>query len=262
LATGLSALGLIAGSSSYKLHASGDQVPPPAMPWNHDALWQSFDYASVRRGFQVYRNVCANCHSISAISYRHLINVCLTEEEAKALAEGVEVTDGPNDEGEMFERPGRITDPLPKPYANKQAAAFANNGAVPPDLSLMTKARVGYGDYVYALLTGYRTPPEGVVMKGALHYNPYFPGGAISMAQALSNGMVEYDDGTEATISQMAKDVTVFLSWVAEPEQDERKLFGLKTLFLVALALIPTLYYKNMKWSVIKSSQIRFWRRP
>jgi len=231
------------------------------MPWNHNAMWESFDYSSVRRGFQVYKNVCANCHSLSALSYRHLIGVCLTEEEAKALAEAVDVTDGPNDEGEMFDRPGKITDPLPRPYSNKKAAAYANNGAVPPDLSLITKARLNGPDYVYSLLTGYRSPPQGIVMKGALHYNPYFPGGAISMAQALLPGMVEYDDGTEATISQMAKDVTVFLSWAAEPEQDERKLFGLKTLFLLALALIPTLYYKNMKWSVAKSSQVRFFQR-
>jgi len=255
----LSAMGVFSAFLfAKKAKASEDQLHAIPMPWNHRLPWQSYDHASIRRGFFVYKNVCANCHSLSAIAYRHLINVCLTDEEAKAIAEDTTFPEGPNEEGEMYERPGVLTDFFPKPYANNEAARFANGGALPPDLSLIVKARPQAADYVFALLTGYRDPPAGIELREGLHYNPYFPGGALGMAQALMNDIVEYDDGTPANISQMAKDVTTFLCWTAEPEHDERKLFAMKTLALVALMVIPSLYLKRIKWSVLKSRKIRF----
>jgi len=240
------------------LNASELVAHPPHLPWSHKPFYSSFDYASVRRGFIVYKNVCANCHSMTSLAYRHLIGTCLTEEEAKALAAEATVEDGPDDEGNTFERPGRVTDFLPKPYANLKAAQFANNGAAPPDLSLIIKAREGGPDYVFSVLTGYREPPAGIVVREGLHYNAYFPGGLIAMAQALANDIVEYEDGTPANISQMAKDVTTFLAWASEPEHDDRKLMGIKVLGLTFLALLASLYVKRFKWSVLKTRRIKF----
>jgi len=241
-----------------QLDASELVAHPPHLSWSHKSFYSSFDYASVRRGFFVYKNVCAACHSLNLISYRHLIGTCLTEEEAKVISADDTVEDGPDDEGNMFERPGRITDALPIPYANLKAAQFANNGAAPPDLSLMIKAREGGADYVYAVLTGYRDPPAGITVREGLHYNAYFPGGLIAMAQALANDLVEYDDGTPATISQMAKDVTTFLAWAAEPEHDVRKLMGIKVITLTIIALLTSLYIKRVKWAVLKTRRIKF----
>ena len=144
------------------------------------------------------------------------------------MAEDTEVMDGPNDEGEMFERPGKLSDYLPSPYPNEEAARYANNGAYPPDLSLIMKARHNGPDYVFALLTGYKDPPAGVAERETQYYNPYFPGAWIGMPMPLNEGAVEYDDGTPATATQMAKDVCTFLTWAAEPEADERKLMGVK----------------------------------
>jgi len=256
----LSAISVLGGSFVWKHHidASENMAHGVPLPWSHRYPWQAFDHASLRRGFFVYKNVCANCHSLSAISYRHLIGVCLTEEEAKLFSSEIEVTDGPDDEGNMYERPGKMTDKLPKPYANKKFARFANNGAYPPDLSCIIKARHDGDNYLYNLLTGYRDAPAGVALKGALHYNPYFPGGAIGMAQALTNGLVEYDDGTEASISQRAKDVTTFLCWASGPETEERKLFGLKALSFFAVAFPLAIYAKKFKWLTIKTREIRF----
>ena len=195
--------------------ASDDCVHAPHHHWNHTGYLAAYDCASIRRGFQVYRQVCATCHSVERTCWRNLVNVTHTESELKALAEEVEYVDGPNDEGEMFERPGKLTDPLPKPYANDEAGRAANGGALPPDLSLMVKARHSGLDYVFSLLTGYCDAPAGKAMPAGLYYNPYFPGGAISMPPPLMDGQVEYEDGTPATVTQMAKDVSVFLNWSA-----------------------------------------------
>ncbi|KAK6773496.1 hypothetical protein RDI58_028734 [Solanum bulbocastanum] len=198
----------------------------PSYPWPHEGILSSYDHASIRRGHQVYQQVCASCHSMSLISYRDLVGVAYTEEETKAMAAEIEVVDGPNDEGEMFTRPGKLSDRFPQPYANEAAARFANGGAYPPDLSLITKARHNGQNYVFALLTGYRDPPAGVSIREGLHYNPYFPGGAIAMPKMLNDGAVEYEDGIPATEAQMGKDVVSFLSWAAEPEMEERKLLN------------------------------------
>ncbi|KAH7287275.1 hypothetical protein KP509_32G048300 [Ceratopteris richardii] len=210
----------------------------------------------IRRGHQVYQEVCAACHSMSLVAFRDLIGVAYTEEEVKAMAADIEVEDGPNDEGEMYMRPGKPSDHFPSPYANEQAARFANGGAYPPDLSLITKARHNGQNYVFALLTGYREPPAGVSVREGLHYNPYFPGGAIAMPKMLMDGGVEYEDGVPATETQMAKDVVTFLSWAAEPEMEERKLMGFKVIFVLSLALIQAGFYKRWKWAPVKSRRV------
>ncbi|CAL4952820.1 unnamed protein product [Urochloa decumbens] len=257
----LSILGVGAsGLLSFATIASADEaeqgLEAPSYPWPHAGILSSYDHASIRRGHQVYQQVCASCHSMSLISYRDLVGVAYTEEETKAMAAEIEVVDGPNDEGEMFTRPGKLSDRFPQPYANEQAARYANGGAYPPDLSLITKARHNGQNYVFALLTGYRDPPAGVSIREGLHYNPYFPGGAIAMPKMLMDGAVEYEDGTPATEAQMGKDVVSFLSWAAEPEMEERKLMGVKWIFLLSLALLQAAYYRRMKWSIFKSRKL------
>ncbi|KAI7843338.1 hypothetical protein COHA_003036 [Chlorella ohadii] len=259
LAAGTAGLAAAAGTAladeaEHGLHA-------PSYPWPHDGFFSSYDHRSIRRGYQVYTQVCATCHSMDLIHYRDLVGVCYTEEEAKEMALNIEVTDGPNDEGEMFERPGKLSDKLPAPYMNEEHARYANGGAYPPDLSLITKARMGPArhdgqNYVFSLLLGYREPPAGITVREGLHYNPYFPGGAIAMPKMLNDGGVEYDDGTPATEAQQAKDVVTFLSWAAEPEMDERKLMGTKWLAVLSLVFLTTVYYKRWKWSPLKSRRL------
>ena len=239
----------LADEAEHGLHA-------PNYPWPHAGLFSSFDHASIRRGHQVYTQVCASCHSLDLVHYRDLVGVCYTEEEAKEMAMEIEVMDGPDDEGEMFERPGKLADKFPGPYPNEEAARFSNGGAYPPDLSLITKARHDGQNYVFALLTGYREPPEGVEVREGLHYNPYFPGGAIAMPKMLVDEGVEYEDGTPASEAQQAKDVTTFLAWAAEPEHDDRKLMGAKWLFVLSLVLAQAIYFKRWKWAPIKSRKV------
>jgi len=238
--------------------ASDDAKAPPHYPWTHRFPWQSLDHASIRRGHQVYNQVCSTCHSLDLVAYRSLVDTCYTEDEVKEIAAERDFKDGPNDEGEFFERPGKLSDHFPAPYENEKAARFANNGAMPPDLSLITKAREHHEDYVLALLTGYQDPPEGVTLRPGLYYNPYFPGGALAMPPPLTPDSLEYDDGTPATVNQMAKDVTTFLVWAAEPEHDERKRTGIKAMTLLLLAAGPVFYAKRLKWSAIKSRVVVF----
>lgn len=180
----------------------------------------------------------------------------------KKIAESYELIDGPNDQGEMFERPGKLSDVVPGPYANEEQARAANGGALPPDLSLMVKAR-HYGiDYIVALLTGYMEPPAGKVMLPGLHYNPYFPGGAIAMAKQLQDGQVEYEDGTPATEMQMAKDIAAFLAWTAEPEHDDRKQSGFQVMVALAVMVGITGFYKRWKWSIFKTRKISYVSKP
>lgn len=172
------------------------------------------------------------------------------------MAEDTDVIDGPNDEGEMFERPGKLSDYMPSPYPNEEAARFANNGAYPPDLSLIVKARPNGVDYIFALLTGYKDVPAGIAERDTQYYNPYFPGGWIGMPPPLADGAVDYEDGTPNTSVQMAKDVTTFLAWASEPEADERKLMGMKTMTMLTVLFFITWYYKRVKWSVVKNRRL------
>lgn len=239
-----------------------DHIPSLDYGWSHHGAMSAYDAASIRRGFQVYRQVCASCHSVNRVAFRSLIGVSHDEAEIKAIAESYEVVDGPNDIGEMFERPGKASDKIPGPYKNEEQARAANNGAYPPDLSLMVKARHDGIDYIFALLTGYVDAPAGKAMLPGLHYNPYFPGGAIAMAKQLVDGQVEYEDGTPSTETQMAKDVSVFLAWAAEPEHDERKKSGLQWMMVALVAIAITGYYKRLRWSVLKSRKISYVTKP
>jgi cytochrome c1 len=212
----------------------------PALPtqsWSFQGMFGTYDRAALRRGFQVYSEVCASCHSLRLLSYRNLGSVGFSEDEVKAIAAEIEVEDGPNDEGDMFTRPGKPADRFASPFANEMAARAANNGALPPDLSLMVKARKGGPDYLHGLLTGYaETAPEGVTVMEGMNYNMYFPGNQIAMAAPLADEAVEYSDGTEATLDTHARDVVVFLAWASSPELEERKRLGIKVLiFLIVL---------------------------
>ena len=251
-------LGASVASTASFAFASDDHIPSLNPGWSHEGAFSSYDYKSVRRGFQVYKEVCSSCHSLERIAFRNLIGVCFTEAQAKQLAESYEIVDGPNDDGEMFERPGKLSDYIPGPYENEEAGRAANGGALPPDLSLITKARPNGTNYLFNLLLGYADPPEGKAMLPGLHYNPYFPGGAIAMAKQLQDGQVEYEDGTVATESQMAKDVATFLAWCAEPEHDDRKKNG--TTFIAALmfAFLLTGFYKRFRYSPLKTRKITY----
>ncbi|KAJ3080779.1 cytochrome c1 [Quaeritorhiza haematococci] len=233
-----------------------DGLHAPAYPWEHRKWWISYDHAAIRRGFQVYKEVCSACHSLERIAFRNLVGISHTEQEAKDIAAEYEYVDGPNDQGEMFTRPGKLTDYLPKPYPNEEAARAANNGAYPPDLSCIARARHGEEDYIFALLTGYCEAPTGVKIREGLHYNPYFPGGAISMARPVYDEQVEYEDGTPNNASQIVKDVSTFLAWTSYPEHDERKKMGLKTLAISTMLLGLSVWWKRFKWSYVKTKRI------
>jgi len=240
------------------VQASELELHVPHYPWSHSGYLSTFDHSSMRRGFQVYKEVCSACHSLNFIAFRNLIGNTHTEEESKALAEDVQVKDGPDDKGEYFMRPGKLADYMPRPYPNEEAARAANAGALPPDLSLMVKARHGGADYIFSLLTGYCDPPGGIEVREGLHYNPYFPGQAIGMQPPLYDEQIEFADGTPATASQMAKDVATFLSWCAEPEHDDRKRMGFKAIIFMSLGTAALYYMKRFRFSVIKSRQIKF----
>lgn len=233
-------LGLVAGAAGSlpATTAEAAEAPTPmTRPWPHEGIFGSFDRAALQRGLLVYENVCAACHGLRYIAFRNLPEIGFTEDEARAIAANYFIEDGPDDLGDMFTRPGQLQDPFPNPYPNPQAARAANNGAYPPDLSLMTKARENGPNYVYSMLRGYTDPPPGFDVPPGMYYNAYFPGHLIAMPDILFDGAVDYADGTEATAAQMAADVTQFLHWAAEPKLEERKQTGLKVMmFLVVLA--------------------------
>ncbi|TAL28951.1 MAG: cytochrome c1 [Alphaproteobacteria bacterium] len=213
------------------------EVHPPKQFWPHKGLFGVYDMASVQRGFQVYREVCASCHAMKYLSYRDLGALGYNPEQVKAVAASVTVTDGPNDEGQMFERPGRPSDPFKSPFPNDKAARFANNGALPPDMSLLVKAREHGEDYIAALLTGYSDAPACASMNPGMNWNKYFPTHQIAMPKPLNDGQVQYTDGTPNNTQQEARDVAQFLAWASEPHLNQRKEMGLKiVLFMLVFA--------------------------
>jgi len=222
----------------------------PDFHWPHQMIWDSYDVKSIRRGYEVYKNVCASCHGVFTVAYRMLRNVMLTPEECKAEAKRSMIKDGPDDSGEMFMRPGKPGDYLPEPYENDKAAAFANGGKAPPNLGLITFARDGYENYIFALLTGYQDPPAGFQLDDGLYFNPYFHGGAIAMPPPLYNDVIQYRDGTPASQSQLAKDVACFLRFAAEPWHDDRKKMGFKIVTLMAIGTLMMFYTTRMSWAV------------
>lgn len=223
----------------------------PKQNWDFAAPLGTFDRGALQRGFQVYKQVCSACHSIKYISFRHLKTLGLSDAEIKVLASQYQIKDGPNDDGEMFERPGRPSDYFPLVYANEKQARASNGGAFPPDLSLIVKARAGGTDYIYAILTGFKENASFNLAPGQ-YYNEYFPGHAISMAPPLNDGLVTYGDGTKASVEQMAHDVTTFLAWASEPEVEERKRLGLKV--LMYLLVMTGLFWATMRriWKNVK----------
>ncbi len=221
-------------TAGYAIASTDGQRPPRHVDWPFDGMTGRVDKPSAQRGFQVYKEVCAACHGLDRVAFRSLTDIGFSESEVKALAAEYQVTDGPNDEGEMFQRPGKPSDSFVPPYANEQAARAVQNGAYPPDLSLIVKARQDGANYVYSLLTGFTEAPADVQMNAGMHYNPYFPGHQIAMAAPLSDGQVSYTDGTTASVDQMSRDVVNFLQWAAEPEMETRKQMGLKVLVFLA----------------------------
>jgi cytochrome c1 len=220
--------------------------------WSFSLPFGTFDRAQLQRGFQVYKEVCSNCHSMRLLSYRNLGEQGGPEFSPKAvkiLASQVQVTDGPNEKGEMFQRPARPSDHFRSPFANDQLARLANNGALPPDLSVIAKAREGGPDYIYALLTGYREPPPGFQMAQGMHYNASFPGHQIAMPPPLSDGVVAYTDGTKPTLDNYARDVSAYLMWAAEPKLDERHKTGTWVMIFLIVFLVIMYLAKRSVWA-------------
>ncbi len=235
---------------------SAEKVEYLKTDWTFKGLFGKFDRASLQRGYQVYTEVCAACHSMKYLSYRNLSEKGGPEfsvAQAKAIAASFEVTDGPNADGEMFQRPGKLSDKFVMPYENVKAAEAANGGAYPPDMSVLVKARGGGVDYIYSLLQGYEDAPSGMILDDGVHYNKYMYGNKIKMSAPLSDGIIEYSDGTNPTVEQMSKDVTTFLMWAAEPSLEARHQMGFKA--IVYLIILTILVYFSMKriWSRVKS---------
>jgi ubiquinol-cytochrome c reductase cytochrome c1 subunit len=253
--------------------AAGETPVPPQQSWTFQGPFGHFDRAQLQRGFKIYREVCSNCHSLNYVAFRNLAQPGGPEfstAQVVALAAEYKVKDGPNDAGDMFERPGRPADHFPPPFPNEQAAAAANGGKAPPDLSLMPKARTyerGFpwfvldvfrqysengADYMVALLTGYEEPPAGVTVPPGGYYNAFYPGNIIAMPKPLSDGQIEYPKGPDGkpvvpeTVDQYVRDVTAFLTWTAEPHLEARKRIGFQVIaFLLGLTLL--LYFTKKK---------------
>ena len=239
---------------SLKPLQSAEMVDPIKVDWSFKGLTGTFDRASLQRGFQVYKEVCSSCHSMQYLSYRNLGEPGgpeFSEAEVKAIAASFEIQDGPDSQGEMFFRPGKPSDKFKSPYPNKQAAIAANGGAYPPDMSVLVKARKGGANYIYSVLVGYEDPPPGMKLDDGVYYNKYMVGQKIKMPNNLIDGLVEYSDGTDSSMEQMAKDVTTFLAWAAEPELEVRHKTGIKV--MIYLILLTVLVYLSMKkiWSRI-----------
>ena len=257
-------------------HAAGEAIQIDRQKWSFAGFFGRFDQNQLQRGFQVYKDACAQCHGISRIDFRNLAQAggpVFNEDSVKGLASTYEVQDGPNDEGQMFKRPGRLSDKVPSPYANEQEARSIHNGAYPPDLSLITRARgveyhgslfahpfhilkdmaIGYqeggADYLYALLTGYTDAPPDFKLADGMQYNKAFAGHQISMPPPLIEGNIKYEDGTPATVDQMARDVTAFLSWTGDPKHDERKRMGLLVMLYLLITAVLLYFAKKRIWA-------------
>ncbi len=237
--------------------------PPPSQDWSFSGIGGRFDRAALKRGYQVYAEVCSSCHSLKLVAYRNLAEIGFSDAQIREIASSVDVEDGPNDEGDMFTRPGLPADRFVPPFANDQAARVANGGALPPDLSLMVKARKKGPDYLYALMTGYEDEVpadfakdyaehhEGqeFALNDGMYFNHYFPGHQIAMPPPIMEEAVEYEDGTKATVDQMSRDVTVFLAWTASPELETRKTMGLWVVGFLILLTAMLYALKRKIWS-------------
>ena len=244
----LAAAAVFALAAPAALNAA-EHIEIPEEEWSFNGVFGKFDQAQVQRGFQVYKDVCAACHSLQYVSFRNFETLGYSEEQVKTLAAGYEVEDGPNEEGEMFKRKAKASDRLPKPFPNDQAARLANGGALPPDLSLMTKAREGGPNYVYHLLLGYDEPPADFQLLEGLSYNKYFPGHQIGMAKQIQDGLVTFADGAPNDAAHIAKDVTAFLHWAAEPKLEARHSTGFRVLLYAIVFAVLAYFLKRRIWA-------------
>ncbi|QRG08836.1 cytochrome c1 [Xanthobacter dioxanivorans] len=261
-----------AGAPALAAEGGGHDNRPHRLSWSFAGPFGMYDPAQLQRGFKVFKEVCAACHSANYLYFRNLTQEGgprFTEAQAKQVAGEYQITDGPNDSGDMFQRPGRLSDHWPAPFPNDNAARAANGGALPPDFSVLAKARsyhVGFPgfitdafiqyqehgvDYIHALLTGYADAPADVHLQPGLQYNKYFPGNQIAMPKPISDGQVEYTDGAPQTVDQYASDVSAFMMWMAEPHLDSRKRIGFQVMiFLIVLSGL--LYFTKKKiWSKV-----------
>ena len=241
---------------SFNSIAAEKKIELLSPEWSFKGFFGKFDRASLQRGYQVYIEVCSACHSMKYLSYRNLYEPGgpeFSESQAKAIAANFEVIDGPNSDGEMFNRPAKLSDKFVMPYENVQAATAANGGAYPPDMSVLVKARKGGADYVYSLLLGYENPPADMELDDGVYYNKFMYGNKIKMSAPLSDGLIEYSDGTKATTEQMAKDVVSFLAWSAEPHLETRHKTGFRV--IIYLIILTILVYLSMKkiWSRVET---------
>ncbi len=248
--------GVLALAPSFAEPARADQcneeVPLPRQQWSFEGPLGTYDETALQHGFQVYKEVCSACHALKHLAYRDLTEIGYTEDQVKGFAAQFQVTDGPNDQGQMFQRPGRPSDAFVPPFPNDQAARVANNGALPPDMSLLVKAREGGPDYVYGIATGFKDAPANCKLGANMYWNEYFPGHQIAMPPPLTtDGQVTYADGTKPTIQKMAADVTTFLAWASEPNLNERHRMGVKVILFLLVA--AGLFYaaKRRIWAKI-----------
>jgi ubiquinol-cytochrome c reductase cytochrome b/c1 subunit len=250
-----------------------EQEAPPRQHWSFSGPFGIFDQAQVQRGFKIYREVCSNCHSLKLLSFRNLTDPNgpgFTEAQAAAIASSFQVTDGPNDQGQMFQRPGKIADYFPPPFPNEQAARAALGGKLPPDMSVLALARSyewGFPwfiidaftmyqedgpDYIHAILNGYADAPAGFTLAPGTQYNKYFPGNAIGMPKPLSDGQVDYTDGTPTTVDQYGRDVAAFLMWAAEPTLDTRKRLGFQVMIFLFVFAGLLYFTKKHIWRAVE----------
>ena len=244
-------------------------LPPQEMSWSFSGPFGTYDKAQLQRGLKVYKEVCSACHSLNLVAFRSLEDLGYSEAQVKAFAAGYQIHDGPNDDGEMFDRPGKPSDHFPAPFPNEQAAAAANGGAAPPDLSLIAKARevqrgfprfifdiftqyeAGGPDYIHAFVTGFgQKPPAGVTIPEGTYYNPHFISGVSThMPPPLSDGQVAYDDAAPQTVDQYSKDVAAFLMWAAEPHLEARKETGFRVMIFILLFGVLVYLTKRKVWA-------------
>jgi len=242
---------LLLGLVSSTAWGAGGDVILKTRNWSFSGPFGTFDKAAMQRGFQVYNEVCAGCHSMKLIAFRNFADLGYDDSEIKALAAQYEIQDGPNDDGEMFMRPGIPADRMPAPYPNDNAARAGNNGALPPDLSLIAKARPNGPNYLYSLLSSYDDAPEGKEVPDGMYYNAAYPGHLIAMPQPLYGDDVEYVDGSATSIDALSADLTQFLMWAAEPKMEVRKRIGVAAVFFLSIFVILSYLAKRRIWADI-----------
>ena len=242
---------LLAGSHAAALAAT-EAPTPPNRDWSFEGWNGTVDRAAAQRGLQIYLENCSSCHSLQYVAYRNLADLGFNDDEIRAIAANYMVTDGPDEFGEMFERPALPSDRFVSPFPNEAAARAANNGAYPPDLSLIIKARAGGADYVHALNTGYVDPPDDAELMPGMYYNTYYPGNQIAMPQVLYDDGTVYADGTEASAEQQSWDVVNFLQWASEPHMEERKQMGVKVIVYLLVFAGLMFAFKRKIWSQLR----------